>query len=483
MKPLCLIALFCCLTLPLSADNLPDYRATVSNERLKVRGTQVEISFTLDLGERVVQTQHRRVITPVIATADGSHTLLLQPVVVNGHNRAIKEQRAGRSAAAAYGDPYVVLTGNKAANRTVDYRVTAPYDPWMDNARFTLREEVTGCACGDLLRADQIVKEQAIYMPLPVLTARQTCPVEYTPRSEERDAFLIYPVNRIELYPDRYSNRTELQKIDSALEFVRHNPDYEIQRIEVTGYASPEGTLRHNVYLAEGRAQSLKRYITDRYTLPDTLLTVTPGAENWDGLVAALRDYELPYKADILRLIDEVPDLDRREELISQVGGGVPYQILLHAIYPSLRKNTFRIAYISRERTPEKARQLAFTSPAELNVHEFYTIADTYYAADPDTCRILQRLAADTYPQHRVANLNAAVACLESGDLSAAELYIDRAGNTPEVWTLRACLLWMQGDRQQAERWWRRAAEAGDETARQNLSNYDLPLPEASVVE
>ena len=55
----------------LRADETPDYVSTATGEQVRLHKGRVEVSFTLDLGERVVYTNHQRIVTPVLVSADG----------------------------------------------------------------------------------------------------------------------------------------------------------------------------------------------------------------------------------------------------------------------------------------------------------------------------------------------------------------------------------------------------------------------------
>lgn len=456
----------------LRAEQEPDYTFRISADSIRTAGGRVSISFTLDLGERIVYSQHKRILTPVICTADRSRQLDLPAVVVNGHNRAIKEQRVAQ-AALQPADVYLTLTGNRPSNRMVSYQARVDYQPWMEQAVLTLRQDVLGCACGGLLEQEQEVKGQLLYAPQLSISPEMECPKDFVQRKIEKDAFLIYPVNQTRLYPDRYGNRAELLKIDSAMNYVQQNPDYEIRRIEITGFASPEGSYEHNVKLAEGRAGALKDYILKRYAADPALMDVRPGAENWEGLAEVIAAGQMPYKEEMLDIIGTVADPDSREAAIRRLDGGRTYQALLTTVYPGLRKNTFTISYISRERTPEAARDLALSRPQELNAYEFYTVAHRFCADDPEAYRRLLLTAADTYPDNAVACNNAAAICLRDGDYELAERYLSQTANEPFTWNNRGYLLWMKGEREEAAVWWRKAAEQGDPTARHNLEELE----------
>ncbi len=455
------------------AESDPQYAARILADTIRTARGQVSIRFTLDLGEDIVRSQHKRIVTPVICTPDRSRQLSLPAVVVNGRQRAIKEQRDGQNNATP-ADTYLTLTGNRRENRLVGYRTQVDYQPWMEQAELMLRQDVWGCACGGLMEEEQTVKGQVLYAPRLSVSPEMECPRDFVQRKIEKDAFLIYPVNQTRLYPDRYGNQTELAKIDSAMNYVRRNPDYEIRQIRITGYASPEGRYDHNVRLAEGRAEALRNYLMKQYPATNpALLEVAPGAENWDGLVQVLRQSQMPFKEQMLEIIANVEDPDRRDNALKAIAGGQPYATLLATVYPGLRKNTFTIGYISRERTPEQAKVLADTQPGELNAYEFYTVAHRYYTDRPDDYRRMLLTAADTYPGNAIAANNAASVCIANGDYERAARYLDSTANEPFTWNNRACLLWHKGEHEQAKAWWQKAARQGDKEAIKNLEEVN----------
>ena len=126
------------------ADNNHGYFCGVNNETIRLKAGQIALTFTLDLGEQTVKSQHRRTIIPIIRTDDNSHSVELAPVVISGRTRALKDRRSGNSYVPT-DKPYITLEGNKT--RFVEYKANVDRQPWMDKARLILREEVVGCAC------------------------------------------------------------------------------------------------------------------------------------------------------------------------------------------------------------------------------------------------------------------------------------------------------------------------------------------------
>lgn len=453
----------------------PRYTATLATDSVRLDRGQVQVDFRLDLGGERVRSQHTYVLTPVIDADSGRHRISLPSVLVKGRKRAIQDSKRPASVRQAEADTaYCVLRSADVAegqSAAVDYSARVPYEPWMEQARLHIEHQVVGCACGELLRSRQVAMDPLLYQPRLEVSPQAEVPREFVPRTEQRDAFLIYPVNQTRLYADRYGNRGELQKIDSALQLVQRNPAYEIRRIDITGFASPEGRYAHNVRLAEGRADALRQYVLREHPqVADSLMHVSPGAENWLGLAQAVASLDLPYKDEIQALVaDTLLQPDEREARLRRVGGGQPYAMLLRAVYPGLRKNTFRIGYISRERTPEEARTLVFTEPGELNVYEFFTVARLFYADDPEGYARVVRAAADAYPDHALANHNAASLCLAAGLLDEAQVYLDRTLSDARTWNNRGILCWKRHEADEAVAWWQKAADAGDLQARHNL--------------
>ena len=50
----------------------PEYIATATDRSVRLSKGQVEVSFMLDLGERIVYANHQRRVTPVLVSADGT---------------------------------------------------------------------------------------------------------------------------------------------------------------------------------------------------------------------------------------------------------------------------------------------------------------------------------------------------------------------------------------------------------------------------
>lgn len=88
---------------------------------------------------------------------------------------------------------------------------------------------------------------------------------------------------------------------------LKSDANINVKRLDIIGYASPEGTLAANKRLSEGRAMALRNYLAARYDFPRNQYYIMFGGENWDGLVKALDTFEMDYKEEVLDIITNVP--------------------------------------------------------------------------------------------------------------------------------------------------------------------------------
>lgn len=105
----------------------------------------------------------------------------------------------------------------------------------------------------------------------------------------------------------------------------------------VVGYASIEGTLQRNTYIAGKHAEILREYATARGVPVQSIETVNM-SEGWDELrdmVATLRS--VPYREEILHIIDTVPVLKGREKQLMNLHRGAPYRWMMENFFPRQR--------------------------------------------------------------------------------------------------------------------------------------------------
>ena len=108
-----------------------------------------------------------------------------------------------------------------------------------------------------------------------------------------------------------------------------------------------------------------------------------------------------------------------------QLEGGRVYRELLRSFFPYLRRVELRLTCEVPPVGDAEAARLLYNDPARLSLAEMYRVA-RYYPPATEQHREVYLIAAETYPDNLVAQINAAAACLLLGDAETARHYLDR---------------------------------------------------------
>lgn len=283
-------------------------------------------------------------------------------------------------------------------------------------------------------------------------------------------AFLDFPINETTINPKYRRNPEELKRMRKTVENALFDKTFQIQRVVLHGYASPESPYANNSRLAHGRTLSLKSYICRVFGLNSSVIVTDYTPEDWTNLrtfvetcggsrrikgdiwyeretiveTPAMPQYVVDNRDELLRVIDLAIDPDEKETMLKHVGGGKPYNWLLQYVYPGLRHTDYVIEYVVRHYPVKEARRLIYTHPEALSLEEMYSVAQSY---DESTDGWLDALliAARQYPDDATANLNAACGCVKMRRLADAKNYLKKAGNQPEAAYLTDVIRAMEG--------------------------------------
>ena len=165
------------------------------------------------------------------------------------------------------------------------------------------------------------------------------------------DALVSFLVNEAEMRSDSTGNQQDLDKITAMLDQVMTDQTIRLQRIIISGYASPDGPYAKNARLAENRTNILKEFIEDRYNVSNDLIETHSVAEDWDGLerfVENASDSDLLNKQAILDIIRSNQNLDVKERKIKSFKKDFEY--LKENCLPQLRRSEYYIQYFKDSR-------------------------------------------------------------------------------------------------------------------------------------
>lgn len=391
-------------------------QSEIKNERLAREKSTISISFDIDSQQSSVPNMLKEVITPYLS--NNVDTLWLSPVEIFGKGR-FKRERQERHIA---GDKRWALgEGQVMRGTTYNYIYKGSVEPWMAKATLGINRSIVGCSKCDVISRNETLAEASLFVIPPFVlddVARRWS-------AAQDESTVKFKVSKVDIDNALFDNEAAFSKILAVVDKIYSHPHYKADKIQVVGFASPEGTTEFNAWLGENRAKALVDYIIAQrpnYSLTYENFEVVNGKENWSGLREALCDSNVAKRDAVLAIIDNA-ELSRetKKQHIKAIDGGRTWSKILTDIYPHLRS----------------ARYLAL-----------------YYDSTKDS-------AIDT--------INKANAMIRDGkpaeayELAMTVASDDRAYNTIGV------ALMAQGKFKTAISWFEKAVKSGDKSAQKNI--------------
>ena len=394
------------------------------------------VSMVVDARQMEVGSCGQITVTPVISA--GARSLTLPPFAICGRSKYILDRRRETT----------MQLHRSGKDARFPYSATIDYEDWMKSADLSLTTRETGCANAevsegrrDLARFD--FRPKGFNPEAVVLMAAEE---EVKHRSVKKSAYIEFPVNRYAIEPLYRSNGSELDSIKNTINIVKSDRDATIASISIEGFASPEGPYGNNERLARERTKSLAEYVRRLYSFPESLMTTSWTAENWEGLCRWLEaNPGESWSAPILRLAkgDLKPDV-KEYEIQHRYPEGYGY--LLKNVFPALRRSDYRIDYTIRPYADvAEIAEVMRTNPSKLSLYELYRYANSLEPGSDDYREVFE-VAVRLYPDNETANVNAASTALKYGNLTKAAGYLAKVGDSPEAVYLRGVLAAKQGD-------------------------------------
>ena len=453
---------------------------TIENLNVVKDADVTNISLDINLNNLNINKNELLIITPVVVSNSSENKKELDAITIIGKRRNRVLQRPFTYE----GKPNIdianenTLIRNNESSQLVSYTTSLPYEEWQRDAQLILSTEVIGCAnCRDnepeIVLTDRILREQ--FVPEYSYTYIVPEVEEIKQRSETYSAYLNYMVGRWNLLREYKNNETELKKVEGIIMEIKNDPDLTISDFTITGYASPEGSSQSNLLLSQRRAESFATFIEGKYEFDANQFTIKWEGEDWNGLREAVAASSLANKNDVIEIINSVSDQDARDGRIIALDNGVTYRRLLNDFYPPLRRNDYKIAFVSRPFDVDEAAEVIKTRPKLLSLNEMFHVANTFPAESAEYREVFE-VASKTFPESETANINVAVTELNNNNIDAALERLEKMKDSPAAWNMLGVAYAQKDMDEQAEEYFNKAIEQGDEDALHNLQQLERYL-------
>lgn len=269
---------------------------------------------------------------------------------------------------------------------------------------------------------------------------------------------LYYPVNVTKEVDDYLENSQALSLLRTL-----DSPNFEVTDITINGWASPEATVAYNQKLSERRAATMKEIVSSRYSFPESVYNVAGKGEYWEGVeeyVAASNDAALKKWAE-----RSFSNLDAREAALKQLSA---YKDIFNTVYPRSRFADCNVSYKLVNYDEAAVRSIYNQFPEQVQESEYVALAT---ANDKIDKAVIEK-GLKYYPESAALNNLAAKAAVADGQYRQAISYLQKAGDSKEVFNnLGACYM-LLGDRNAAASNLQRAYGLPEATQNMQMLRY-----------
>jgi len=252
-----------------------------------------------------------------------------------------------------------------------------------------------------------------------------------------------------------------VKALQAAIKDADKDEKKAINKLEVSGYASPDGGMDLNEKLAQNRQKVAQDFLKQGLKKDKVKAEIESNitAEDWAGFQAAVEQSNMQDKDLVLRVLSMYSDPEEREAQIKNLSN--VYKTLADEILPALRRSRLILVTDLIGKSDEEIAALAKNDPAQLSVEELLYAAtltqdnaekmaiyqkaaelyndyrayngqgELYFAqGNVAEARRCYAKALDIQPNDPDVNYNAGVAAMAENDLAKAEEYLGKAAGT-----------------------------------------------------
>ena len=171
---------------------------------------------------------------------------------------------------------------------------------------------------------------------------------------------------------------SEMSRLSEKMIATQGDSTLQLAEVNISSYASPEGSLDFNTKLAEKREQTTQAFLKDRMKKDKVTefgeLTANFTPEDWEGFQKLVAASNIQDKELILSVLSMYKDPEQREQEIRNLSS--IFDQLADQILPQLRKSRITASINVIGKSDDEIRNLLANDPSKLNVEEMLYAAN-----------------------------------------------------------------------------------------------------------
>lgn len=195
--------------------------------------------------------------------------------------------------------------------------------------------------------------------------------------NEKYDADIHFLINQANVRANQ-TITSEMGRLSEKMIATQGDSTLQLAEVNISSYASPEGSLDFNTKLAEKREQTTQAFLKDRMKKDKVTefgeLTANFTPEDWEGFQKLVAASNIQDKELILSVLSMYKDPEQREKEIRNLSS--IFDQLADQILPQLRKSRITASINVIGKSDDEIRNLLANDPSKLNVEEMLYAAN-----------------------------------------------------------------------------------------------------------
>lgn len=238
--------------------------------------------------------------------------------------------------------------------------------------------------------------------------------------NEKYAADIRFLINQSNLRDSELKSQ-QIKALNEEIVAANAAPDRQIEEINISSYASPEGSLDLNTRLAESRERVTSDYLRKQLNKDKVTefgeLTAQFTAEDWEGFQKLVAASDIQDKELILNVLSRFKDPEEREQQIRNLSS--IFDQLADEILPQLRYSRITASINVIGKSDEEIQNLFKTNPSALNADELLYAATL--TDKPAEKLAIYNTTAELYPSDYRAFNDLGLVQYATGDYDAAK--------------------------------------------------------------
>ncbi len=405
----------------------------VTPKQVEVHGGNIEIELEVKIPEKYFQKTAEADFRAVLAKSNDSESkVFFDPIKLQGE----KISSNGKTIGYVTGGSFIYKSSLKYNEKMADYSlfVTANASINKNSKNLGTIKVADGVmATSTRVKSDEVpALADHTYEKITVL---------------EETATIYFTVNQSNV---RYSQKSS-EDIKRLKEFAKLG--YETKNIEISSYASPEGSLDINDKVSDNRSEStfnyakrlMKKLKIEGANNNDKYIKTSLG-EDWAGFNSLVNTSNMKDKNKVLNIVRNQKDPQKREEAIRDMAE--IYDAIEDDVLPKLRKATITLRLYEPKKNDEEIVSLVIDNPIQLDIKEMLYAATLI--EDIALKKTIYNTIINAYPNDFRAYNNLATLYINEKNINMAIDMLGKASklneNSNEVMENKGIIAAMEGD-------------------------------------